>query len=125
MVRSLISVLCSLIILFGASAYENYYINKTFSTFTVYLKQTEKKLKKENETAEDTRALQTFWLEKKQKLHVFIPHNEIKEIDLWLAECVAFTEEKNFEEARTKITVLLELADQIPHTFLLRFENIF
>ena len=125
MVRSLRSTACALAILFGAAAYETSYIKNTFSTFSVYLKQTEEKLEKEQATPADATALLNFWLNKKRKLHNFIPHNEIKEIDLWLAECVAFTEEKNFEEARTKITVLLELADQIPHTFLLRFENIF
>lgn len=125
MVRSIITALCALALLFCAGTYENYYVGKTFSTFSVYIEQTSEKLKKETASTEDARALQNFWLEKKQKLHIFIPHNEIKEIDLWLAECVAFTEEKNFEEARTKLVVLEKLSDQIPRTFLLKAENIF
>ena len=125
MVRSLISTACALAILFGAAAYETSYIKNTFSTFSVYLKQTEEKLEKEQATLADATALLNFWLNKKRKLHIFIPHNEIKEIDLWLSECVAFTEEGNFPEAKSKIVVLLELCEQIPNTFLLKIENVF
>lgn len=125
MVRSLISTACALAILFGAAAYETSYIKNTFSTFSVYLKQTEEKLEKEQATTADATALLNFWLNKKRKLHIFIPHNEIKEIDLWLSECVAFTEEGNFPEAKSKIVVLLELCEQIPNTFLLKIENVF
>ena len=125
MVRSLISTACALAILFGVAAYETSYIKNTFSTFSVYLKQTEEKLEKEQATPADATALLNFWLNKKRKLHIFIPHNEIKEIDLWLSECVAFTEESNFPEAKSKIVVLLELCEQIPNTFLLKIENVF
>lgn len=125
MVRSLISVACALAILFGAAAYETKYIKSTFSTFSVYLKKTEEKLEKEEATPADANVLMNFWLDKKRKLHIFIPHNEIKEIDLWLSECVAFTEEGNFPEAKSKIVVLLELCEQIPNTFLLKIENVF
>ena len=82
MVRSLISTACALAILFGAAAYETSYIKNTFSTFSVYLKQTEEKLEKEQATPADATALLNLWLNKKRKLHIFIPHNEIKEIDL-------------------------------------------
>lgn len=125
MVRSLISTACALAILFGAAAYETSFIKNTFSTFSVYLKQTEEKLENEQATPADATALLNFWLNKKRKLHIFIPHNEIKEIDLWLSECVAFTEEGNFPEAKSKIVVLLELSEQIPNTFLLKIENVF
>lgn len=125
MVKSIISGACALIILLAAAFYEGTYVKNTFDTFHVYLQQTNEKLELKTACAEDARALQRFWLEKKRALHVFIPHNEIKEIDLWLAECSAFTAAGNFEEAQSKITVLICLCEQIPKTFLLKAENIF
>lgn len=125
MVKSIISAACALIILFAAAFYEGTYVKNTFNAFHSYLSQTEEKLERQTACAEDARALQRFWLDKKRVLHVFIPHNEIKEIDLWLAECAAFTAEGDFEEAKSKITVLLCLSEQIPKTFLLKAENIF
>lgn len=125
MVKSIVSGACALIILLAAAFYEGTYVKNTFNAFYVYLQQTDEKLQLKTATREDALALQNFWLEKKRTLHVFIPHNEIKEIDLWLAECAAFTAAGDFEEAKSKITVLLCLSEQIPKTFLLKTENIF
>lgn len=125
MVKSIISSLCALIILFAASYGEGAYIKNTFDDFSIFLVQTNEKLEKQTASTQDALALQNFWKEKKRVLHIFIPHNEIKEIDLWLSECVAFLKEQNYEEARTKIVVLLSLCEQIPKTFLLKIENIF
>ena len=61
---------------------------------------------------------------KKKTLHVLIPHNEIKEIDLWLSECCGLLETKTFDDALTKLTVVSELIEQIPKTFSFRIENI-
>jgi len=83
--------------------------------------------KAENETAteEDMINLQKNWEEKKRYLHAFIPHNEIKEIGLWLSEAIAFTKYENYEELTDKLKVLYDLSIQVPKQFLVRFENIF
>lgn len=125
MVKSLISLTCALALLFAAAAYETNYVKNTFEVFTIYLEQTQQKLETQTATTEDARALLNFWTTKKRGLHLFIPHNEIKEIDLWLSECAAFTEEKNYPEAKSKTVVLLQLAKQIPNAFTLKIENLF
>ena len=76
-------------------------------------------------TEEDALAVQKNWLTHKEHMHVFIPHTEIKEIDLWLSETVSYVKSQNWEEARAKIEVLAELVEQIPHTFRFRLENLF
>lgn len=125
MVKSLVSALCALALLFGAAFYEQNYIKNTFDAFHVFLDEVYIKTEEETCTKEDASALQQFWINKKEVLHVWIPHNEIKEIDLWLAECVSFLDDKNYKEAKSKIEVVRELAEQIPKTFLIRAENIF
>jgi hypothetical protein len=57
-------------------------------------------------------------------LHVFIPHTEIKEVDLWLSESVTLVQNKKWEDALSKVEVLRELAEQIPKTFTLKIENV-
>jgi hypothetical protein len=73
---------------------------------------------------DDVYAVQKNWLDKKRVLHIFIPHNEIKEVDLWLSESATLVRDKEWKDAISKIEVLKELAEQIPKTFLIAWENI-
>ena len=80
----------------------------------------------DNQTAmqDDVYAVQKNWIEKKHHLHTFIPHNDIKEIDLWLSESATLVRDKEWSDALSKIEVLKELSEQIPHTFVIAWENI-
>ena len=82
--------------------------------------------KTENQTAvkDDILSAQELWLENKKHLQMFIPHNEIKEIELWIAESTTLVENKKYDDALSKIDVVIELIEQIPKTFSLRIENI-
>ena len=125
MIKSIFTTIIALSILFSASLLEGNYISKTFNTFYNFLEESEIKLEDKKATLQDLEILENFWLDKKRLLHVWIPHNDIKEIDLWIAECVAYVKAQNYTEAINKIKVLKLLARQIPNTFLLKFENIF
>jgi len=125
MTKTLTTIAVSIIILLACSYGEYKQVNTTFKSFYLFLEQTEIKLKNEDASVQDAVALRDFWLDKRTKLHVWIPHTDIKEIDLWLSETVAFTENGKFDEAATKIVVLKGLAKQIPETYLIRLENIF
>lgn len=125
MKKSILTAIIAILLLFCCAFLENKTVNDTFNVFYDFLEQTELKIKRETITNEDARVLKDFWLEKKKILHIWIPHADIKEIDLWLGETLAFTENENYEEALTKIKVLKILAKQIPSTFSLRIENIF
>lgn len=125
MTKTIVTIIASVILLFVCSLGEFKEVNDTFDTFYAYLEQTEIKLKSGNATEQDTVALRDFWLLKKKSLHIWIPHADIKEIDLWLSETIAFTENGKFDEAATKIVVLKGLAKQIPETYSIRLENIF
>ncbi len=125
MKRSVFTAIIAILLLCCCAFLENKNVNDAFNVFYDFLEQTEIKIKRETITTEDARVLKDFWLEKKKILHIWIPHADIKEIDLWLGETLAFTENENYEEALTKIKVLKILAKQIPSTFSLRIENIF
>ena len=124
MVKSIISAVVGFIILITASLIEQNVVTKTFNEFNNKL--TTLQMKTENEIATETDALivQEFWIEKKKTLHVIIPHNEIKEIDLWISEAVCLIKTENYLDALAKLEVAIELVEQIPKTFSVTLANV-
>ncbi len=124
MVKALISALITLLIIIGASVFEQSYLNDSFSEFEKVVKITYEKTENHTAVKEDVLTAQNMWVEKKKTLHIFIPHNDIKEIDLWVSEAVTLVENKKWDDALSKLEVVLEIIEQIPKTYSLRVENI-
>jgi hypothetical protein len=125
MVKTVVSTIVVAVILFFGVLMEGVYIKNEFvelnSNFCVLYNKVEEK----SANKEDVLAVQQNWLKKKKSLHAFIPHTEIKEVDLWLSEAVTLVEKEMWEDALSKIEVLIELSEQIPKTFKVTLENIF
>ena len=124
MVKTFFSILVVASLLIVGSIYEHTFIKRQFDEFNQVLTVLYEKIDDETATQDDVYAVQKNWLSKKKVLHIFIPHNEIKEIDLWLSESVTLVRDKEWKDAISKIEVLIELSEQIPKTFVLSFENI-
>ena len=124
MVKAIISTLIAILIIIGASLLENAYLKDTFSEFERVVLATYDKTEEKISVKEDVLTFQKLWIEKKRSLHIFIPHNDIKEIDLWIAEAVSLVENEEYEDALSKLEVVLEMIEQIPKTYSLRIENI-
>ena len=125
MIKTLSTTLIALIILFTGAVFENRFIKNEFNEFSDVLISLYDKTLDQTANREDVYAVQKNWLEKKRKLHAVIPHTEIKEMDLWLSECVMLVHDKEWTDAISKIEVLIELSEQIPKSFTLSFQNIF
>ena len=125
MVKTAISAICALIIILSASIFEAKFIQKQFLEFHSVVEILYEKVDEKTAVEEDVYAVQKNWLRKKTYLHAFIPHNEIKEVDLWLSETVTLVRDEQWEDAISKLEVLKELAEQIPKTFALSFANVF
>lgn len=124
MVKSIISTVLAIILLVSLSIIEQTIINNTFEDLKDNLKVVYEKTENQTAVKDDILAYQKFWIKKKEFLHVFIPHNEIKEIDLWIGESCTLIEYKKYEDALSKLDVVMELIEQIPKTFALRIENV-
>lgn len=124
MVKSIVSALITLALFIFASVWEQAYLKKNFTEFKEEAVVLYEKIEAETACEDDALSLQKFWIRKKESLHVFIPHTEIKEIDLWIAESVTLIKNEKFDDALSKIDVVIELVEQIPKTFGLRLENI-
>ena len=125
MLKTLVSLLLALAILVGGEIFESFFVEKQFNEFTVALESLYEKADEKEITKEDVLAVQKNWIEKKHVLHIFIPHNEIKEVDLWLSEAATLVRDKEWHDAISKIEVLKELCEQIPKTFKVSIANVF
>lgn len=125
MVKSVISVVIASLLIAIGGVYENTALRKTFDKMIACVDVITDKLENDLAVTDDIVALQKLWLSNKKSLHVYIPHTEIKELDLWISECVAYVRLEKFDEAISKLEVVKELCEQIPKTFLIRFENLF
>lgn len=112
-------------ILVCGAIYEADFTKRQFEELSTVLETLYEKVDNKTAVEDDVYAVQSNWVEKKKYLHIFIPHNEIKEIDLWLAESVKLVRDEKWEDALSKIEVLRELAEQIPKTFAVSIENVF
>ena len=124
MVKSIISVIVASTILFLASLYEQNYINTTFNELKDSFVIIYNKIESDTAVKDDILSAQKLWISKKEKLHIFISHNEIKEVDLWIAETVTLVENGKKEDAVSKIDVVIELMEQIPKSFSFKIENL-
>ena len=124
MVKSFFSMIIVALILFVGAHFESKFVSDQFDEFHDVLEILYEKVDEQTAVYEDVYATQKNWLDKKRYLHAFIPHNEIKEIDLWLSEAVTLVRDKEWNDAISKVEVLKELCEQIPKTFSLSWENV-
>lgn len=125
MVKSIVTVIVSLLVLICGAIYEQIYVTNAFERLSDRVSVMQKKELDGTATVSDAKAVQDFWIKEKEKMHAFVSHNDIKELDLWLSEGVAFTKNGKFDEAFTKYAVVFDLCKSIPKGYLIRFENVF
>jgi len=125
MIKTLASILITLALILGASFYEIYYVQNTFETFHGALRALKEKTELGTVNYSDGLALRSFWDEKKQTLHIWVPHTALSEIDYQLDEAIGFLYTEKYEDALPKIEVILGLSENVPHGYLISLGNIF
>ena len=124
MVKSILSVIITLsIIIFGAFI-ESFYVKKSFKELNQIAIVCQHKADEQTLSSNDTNLLQNTFLRKRKLLHVFIPHTEIKEMELWISESVKCAKDLKYQDASLKLEVVIELTEQIPNNFKLTWQNI-
>lgn len=125
MVRTTVSIFIALAIIIGVSAYELTFVSNSFLELRQILCSLYEKAEQSTATHEDGFAVQRYWNEKKEKLHVWLPHNSIDTVDYQLSEALGYLYEGRYTDALPKIEVLIDMSENIPKTFKLSPENIF
>lgn len=125
MVRSLIYTAVALILCIALFIGVDIYLNTQFGEFHDALLTLYEKVENGEANREDGYAVKSMWKEKKSRLHVFIPHNDISYVDYWLSEACGLIYCKKYDDALGKIEVLLEITENLPGGYTLKTENIF
>lgn len=125
MVKTIISTIVAIILLAVGGILEHIYVQGSFAELRETLLCVYEKTEKEIAVKDDILGVQKQWISKKEKLHIYIPHADIRELDLWLSEAVTLIYEKKYADALSRLEVAIELTEQIPKNYVLRFENIF
>lgn len=124
MVKTFISSVIIAILLLVGSFVGDAHVNGKFNEFNSTVKILYRKVSDETAVEDDVYYVQKIWINQKRTLHVFISHTEIKEMDLWISECASLVKNKKWEDAISKVEVILELTEQIPKGFRFSVENI-
>lgn len=125
MVKSIISMICVAVLLLVGAIWECNYVKQEFSEFHDAIEVVYDKVDDQTATMDDIYVVQNIWLKKKQTLHMLLPHTEIKEVDLWIAETATLVRDREWNDAISKMEVLKELTEQIPKSFAISLSNIF
>lgn len=125
MVRSIIYTLAAFALCVGTFIGVEIYLKNQFKDFGEAVDTLYKKVETNTAVREDGYAVRKLWEDKKSKLHVFVPHNDISYIDYWLSEACGLIYENEYSLALGKIEVLKEIVKNLPDAYTLKLENIF
>ena len=125
MIKTIASIVITLALIVGISIYEIHYVQTTFETFHSALRALKHKTELGEVNYTDGLAIRSYWDEKKQIMHIWVPHTALAEIDYQLDEAIGFLYTEQYENALPKIEVILGLSENVPHGYTFRLGNIF
>ncbi|MGN1372775.1 MAG: DUF4363 family protein [Candidatus Coproplasma sp.] len=125
MVRSIIYTIVAAVLSVGFFIWTDLYIADQFGQFHDALETLYYKVEDETANREDAYAVKDMWSDKKEKLHVFIPHNDISYVDYWLSEACSLIYNGEYELALGKLEVLKEITKNLPDAYVIKLENVF
>ncbi len=124
MVKTLTSIFISLALLIGISVFEVIHVENEFEELSTQLQSLYDKTEAKTATREDAEVVRNTWNDKKEVLHIWVPHTDISYVDYWLGEGVSLIYTKNYDEALSKIEVLIDICKKIPNAYGFSIENI-
>ncbi len=125
MTKSLTAIAVAVALLIGLGVFEWFFVEGEFSGFREELESLYDKSEQETANGEDAKAVQAAWEQRKERLHVWIPHNDVARIDDYMSESVRLIAEQNYTLALAKLEILLHLTECLPSTYRPALENIF
>ena len=125
MVKSIIYTVAAIALCVGLFIFTEWYVQKQFNDFSEAVETLYSKVENKTANREDGFAVRTLWNDRKKKLHIFLPHNDVSYIDYWLNEACGLIYEQNYELALGKLEVLKEISRSLPDSYSITLENIF
>ncbi len=124
MVKAISYTLAAILVCTGLFIFAEWYMGEQFDEFSVALDTLYEKIENETATREDGYAVRTVWEDKKSKLHMLVPHNDISYVDYWLNEACSYIYTKDFDLALANVEVLKQISKNLPDAYRLKWENV-
>ncbi len=124
MVKAIIYTVTAIALSLGLFIFAEIYTGKQFEEFSDALDTLYAKTENKTATREDGYAVRSLWEDKKSKLHIFVPHNDISYIDYWLNEACGLIYTREYTLALGKLEVLKQITKNLPDAYKMHIENI-
>lgn len=125
MAKSFYGIAVSILLLLAAAFCEYYFVDRTLEEFYGHAEVVYRKATEENANEEDGKTLLAIWEEKKRKLHILIPHNDIAKIDDYLSAAIGAMVKKDYPRAVENLRIVLVTTKNLPQTYRPNVENVF
>ena len=125
MVKSLLSMLLAGLLLLGAAVFEGLFVRTQFEAFGEEVSALIQKAEEGTANEADAEAVFSAWEQRRDKLHIWLPHGDIARIDDYLSESVRCLKEGERERALAKLEIVLRLSKTLPSTYLVSLPNLF
>ena len=125
MVKSIIYTIVAAALCLAFFIFSEMYVEEQFEDFHEAVTVLCDKVESERATDGDVRAVCTMWEEKKSRLHIFIPHNDISQIDYYLSEAGSYIREESYTLALSKLEAVRHMAQSLPSAYSINLENVF
>lgn len=117
MVKSLASIIIALGLLVGGAAAERAYVRAQFEGFGQEIAAVCEKAERSEAEGWDAEAALRSWEERKKRLQLLLPHNDIARIENELAECGALLEREEYPLALAKLRAVARLCAVLPDNY--------
>lgn len=114
-----------LLLLIGGGIFEDISLERSVRDCAEIVETVIQKTEEKTAKEEDVLSFSDIWDKTKSRLHTYIPHTEIREVDMWLSEAKSFVATQDFEFARAKLVVVRDKILSIPDSFRTTFGNVF
>lgn len=125
MVKSIIYTIVAIALCAAFFIFTEMYVSEQFGYLYDATEILYEKVEEGDATENDANAVRQLWEDKKSKLHIFIPHNDIAQIDHYLSEASGHIRDGENGLALAKLEVVKHMAQSLPSAYSIRLENVF
>lgn len=124
MVKTIINTSVAIVVSVAFFIFVEIYVKSQFKQFESAVHTLYEKVENKTANREDAYAIKRSWQNKKDVLHIFIPHNDISYVDYWLNEACALIYNGLYDLALGKVEVLENVARTLPDSYTLQLGNV-
>lgn len=122
--KQIITIAILVVLLVGGGIAECLIVNAAFDKFEEKLTNLWTQAENKSIVYSDFEECLNYWKTTRETIEMFLNHLDITEIDLRLAECKAYIVNKDYTNAMAQLSILLEMAEHIPHMGMPSLEHI-